>query len=371
MQTDGTWLNRLEITVQGERLAVLLIHSVLVYSNWEWGVLARSESLSALQAGLQASLKKLGHVPVYHQTDNSTAATCQLSSSAQEEGNADRGYTAGYLSLMAHYGIKPRTTHVGRPQENGDVEGSNGGLKRAIAQHLLLRGSREFDSIDAVEVFIQQVMDKRNQSRSARLAEELAAMKPLSATLLSTDQRLYARVSRGSLIRVLGNSYSVPTSLIGRTVTVYVSEWQLEVYYGRELMTTWPRLSGRAKHRVNYRHVIETLLRKPGGFRDYRYRDDLFPSLVFRQAWEQLQGWYAPRKADLTYLRVLHLAARTMESEVGCALELLIQQNQPWDETDLEQLIQPEPLVIPHLSVPAVSLAQYDQLLSGGHYVNG
>ena len=145
MQTDGTWLNRLEITVQGERLAVLLIHSVLVYSNWEWGVLARSESLSALQAGLQASLKKLGHVPVYHQTDNSTAATCQLSSSAQEEGNADRGYTAGYLSLMAHYGIKPRTTHVGRPQENGDVEGSNGGLKRAIAQHLLLRGSREFD----------------------------------------------------------------------------------------------------------------------------------------------------------------------------------------------------------------------------------
>lgn len=206
MQTDGTWLNRLEITVQGERLAVLLIHSVLVYSNWEWGVLARSESLSALQAGLQASLKKLGHVPVYHQTDNSTAATCQLSSSAQEEGNADRGYTAGYLSLMAHYGIKPRTTHVGRPQENGDVEGSNGGLKRAIAQHLLLRGSREFDSIDAVEVFIQQVMDKRNQSRSARLAEELAAMKPLSATLLSTDQRLYARVSRGSLIRVLGTA---------------------------------------------------------------------------------------------------------------------------------------------------------------------
>jgi hypothetical protein len=146
--------------------------------------------------------------------------------------------------------------------------------------------------------------------------------------------------------------------LIGRTVTVYVDEWQLKVYYGRELVESWPRLSGRDKHRVNYRHVIETLLRKPGGFRDYRYRADLFPRLIFRQAWEQLEEWYAPRKADLIYLRVLHLA-----------LEELVAQTERWDEIDLQQRIAYQGAPAPDLAVPAVSLADYDQLLGEVSYV--
>jgi hypothetical protein len=363
MQTDGTWLNELQITVQGEPLRALLIHSVLVYSNWEWGCVAGSESLMALQRGVQESLKELGGVPQYHQTDNSTAATYRLGVQEKEEEEGERGYTAGYLELLAHFGLKPRTTHVGRPQENGDVESANGALKRALEQHLLLRGGREFASIEAVEAFIQEVMTKRNRGRSERLSEELGVMKPLTARLLETRKRFYLRVNQGSLIRVLRNTYSVPTTLIGHTVTVYVDEWSVAVYYQRELIDTLPRLRGQQKHQVNYRHIIDTLLRKPGGFRDYRYREALFPCLIFRQAWEQLEGWYAPRKADLIYLRVLHLAARTMESEVAQALEGIVAQGERWDERAVEQLVNPEPLAIPDLKAPTVSLSAYDHLL--------
>jgi hypothetical protein len=370
MQTDGTWLNELQVTVQGEPLKAILIHCVLVYSNWEWGSLARSESLGALQLGLQESLKKLGGVPQYHQTDNSTAATYHLGQQGREAGEGERGYSPRYLELLSHYGLKPRVTHVRAPQENGDVESANGALKRALEQHLLLRGGRDFEGMEEVETFIQGVMDKRNQARQERLNEELALMKPLRASLLQTQQRLYVPVNKGSLIRVHHNSYSVPTSLIGHTVTVYVDEWQLKVYYGRELVETWPRLSGRDKHRVNYRHVIDTLLRKPGGFRDYRYRDDLFPRLIFRQAWEQLGQWYAPRKADLIYLRVLHLAARTLESEVTVALEEVVHKGERWDESHLEELIQREGVPVPDLAVPTVSLADYDQLLGEVSYVS-
>jgi hypothetical protein len=370
MQTDGTWLNELQMMVQGVPLKVILIHCVLVYSNWEWGCLARSESLGALQLGLQGSLKKLGAVPAYHQTDNSTAATYHLGQQGGEAGEAERGYSARYLEVLSHYGLKPRVTHVGRPQENGDVESANGALKRALEQHLLIRGGRDFERIEGVEGFIQGVMDKRNQARQARLGEELAVMKPLRASLLPTQQRLYVRVNKGSLIRVHNNSYSVPTSLIGHTVTVYVDEWRLKVYYGRELVETLPRLSGRDKHQVNYRHVIDTLLRKPGGFRDYRYRDDLFPRLIFRRAWEQLGQWYAPRKADLIYLRVLHLAARTLESEVAAALEEVVQKGARWDETQFERLLQSEPVPVPDLKAPPVSLADYDQLLGEVSYVS-
>jgi hypothetical protein len=128
-------------------------------------------------------------------------------------------------------------------------------------------------------------------------------------------------------------------------------------------MDTLPRLVGRHKHHVNYRHLIDTLLRKPGGFRNYRYRDDLFPSLVFRQAWEQLGQWYAPRKADLIYLRVLNLAARTLESDVAGALAQLLTVKKRWDESDVEQLLELEPAPVPEVTRPEVALDIYDQLL--------
>ena len=362
MQTDGTWLTELGVAIQGQPFKHMLIHSVLPYSNWEWGRVAQSESLAALQLGLQSTLIKLGHVPACHQTDNSSAATYWPGAKAQT--GSKREYTDGYLQLLEHYGIKPRTINLNSPQENGDVESAHGGTKRAIKQYLLLRGSRDFDSVEAYEAFLSDVMDRRNRSRQERLAEELAVMKPLTATPWACGSRVRVRVTRGSLIRVQKNVYSVPTGLIGQRVTVHIHEWHLEVYYQSHLVETLARLVGENRHHVNYRHVIDSLLRKPGGFRDYRYRDDLFPSLVFQRAWEQLNRWRSPRRADLTYLRILRLAARVMESEVAAALELLLTTPDPWDETDVERLLQPEPIPVPELTCGEVQLQQYDQLLS-------
>ena len=365
LQTDGTWLTELGVTVQGQPFKHLLIHSALPYSNWEWGRIAQSESLAAIQLGLQSTLVKLGHVPKHHRTDNSSAATYRPG--GQARAGSKREYTDSYLQLLNHYGLTPQRTNLNSPQENGDVESSNGGLKRAIEQHLLLRGSRDFESIAVYEDFLFDVMDRRNRSRQERLAEELAVMKPLSATPLATNTQIRVRVTRGSLIRVQKNLYSVPTSLIGRRVTVRVHEWRLDVYYQTHLVETLPRLIGEKRHRINYRHVIDSLLRKPGGFRDYRYRDGLFPSLVFRRAWESLNRRQSPRKADLTYLRVLRLAARKMESEVAAALDKLLTTTESWDETDVERMIQPEPIHVPQLACAEVDLQHYDRLLSEVH----
>jgi hypothetical protein len=365
MQTDGTWLTELGVTIQGEPFKHLLIHSVLSYSNWEWGRVAQSESLAAIKLGVQSTLIKLGSVPQFHQTDNSSAATHVLSAEEQEKTDKRRGYTDGYLQFLEHYGMEPRTTHLNSPHENGDVESANGSLKRALKQHLILRGSRDFASLEDYEAFLSQVMDKRNGTRQKRLADELAVMKPLPVEMLTICREEKVKVSRGGLIRVLYNTYSVPTSLIGHMVTVHIHEWHLEVYYGNKLMDTLPRLVGRHKHHVNYRHLIGTLLRKPGGFRNYRYRDDLFPSFVFRQAWERLGQWYAPRKADLIYLRILGLAARILESDVAGALAQLLTTKQRWNETDVEQLLELEPTPVPDIARGEVTLDIYDQLLKG------
>ena len=363
MELDGTWLTKLGVTIQDQPFKHILIHCVLSYSNWEWGRVVQSESLGAVRLGLQSTLVKLGYVPRILQTDNSSAATRWLGIREEGEENNRRAYTRDYLHLLEHYGLEPQTIHVASPNENADVEAAHGVLKRALKQELLLRGSREFEDIEAYEAFLFEVMDKRNKQRQKRLAEEVAAMKPLKATPLANSVKRKVRVSSSSLIRVLKKTYSVPTSLIGKEVTVYVHEWSLDVYYAGQLLDTLPRLIGQKSHHVNYRHLIDTLLRKPGGFRRYRYREDLFPQLVFRQAWEQLNQWHPPRRADIVYLRVLRLAARTFESDVTAALKLLVNRGQRWDETDLEQLLEPVPVAVPRLSRGAVELGHYDQLL--------
>lgn len=363
LQTDGTWMNTLGITLGGQAFPHLLIHSVLPYSNWEWGRVAQSESLLAIRLGLQSALAQLGHVPAIHQTDNTTAATHQLGPETRDQSLAERGYNEEYLQLLAHFGMQPRTIHLDAPNENGDIEAANGALKRAVEQHLLLRGSRDFADPNDYEAFLWRLLDKRNALRSTPLAEELAVMKPLTMGLLPDRQEIRPRVSAGGTIRVLNNVYSVPSGLIGKLVTARIYEWQIEVWYGNQCVDRFPRLIGLKRHQVNYRHVIDTLLRKPGGFRDYRYRDDLFPCAVFRQAWEALQRRLSPRRADLAYLRLLKLAAVGSESEVAAVLAELLATQMPWDDNTVAARLPSAPAAMPALQPGAVNLADYDQLL--------
>jgi len=92
MQTDGTWMTKLGITINGQAFPHLLIHSVLPYSNWEWGRVAQSESLLAIRLGVQSALMKLAHIPKIHQTDNTTAATHKLGPEASEKSLEERGF---------------------------------------------------------------------------------------------------------------------------------------------------------------------------------------------------------------------------------------------------------------------------------------
>lgn len=167
------------------------------------------------------------------------------------------------------------------------------------------------------------------------------------------------------------NAYSVPTSLINQQVRVRIYEWHLEVYYRQQLVETMPRLVGQNRCQLNYRHLIDPLLRKPGGFRNYRYREALFPNPIFRQAWDILNQWYAPRKADLTPqgLRLLHLAARHLESEVVTVLAQLLAGQDRWDDTTVAWLIAPPAAAVPQLAVPPINLSQYDALLREVSYV--
>jgi len=356
LQTDFTWAPELGVTIGGEAFDHLLCQSVLPYSNWQSVTVCLSESMLALQRGVQTALFRLGRVPRWHQTDNSTAATHDLRS-------GKRGFNEEYAALMRHLGLEPRTIGIGESHQNGDVEAANGALKRCLEQHLLLRGHRDFESGAAYEAWIDEVATGANGLRTKRVEEELAVMKPLTARRLPEVQRLWLRVSSESTIRVKNNTYSVPSRLQGERVEVHLRDRDLEVYYGGQRQMAAERLQGEGKHRINYRHIIWSLVKKPGAFARYRYRQDLFPREVFRRAYDRLAEALGERRADLEYLRVLHLAAATMESEVAAALELLLAEEALPRFSEVRSLVVAAEPEVPAMAPLTVDLGAYDALL--------
>jgi len=364
-QTDFTSTGELGITIAGDPLDHLICQFVLPYSNWQWPTVCFSESLLALRRGVQSAVFRLGSVPKFLQTDNSTAATHQLSAKDKEEteGNRERGFNEEYVRMIEHLGMKPRTIGIGKSEQNGDVESSHGVLKRRLEQHLLLRGSRDFESLEAYERWVQDVCEQANRLRDERLGEELAVMSALRVDRLPEYSRVDVSVTSWSTIRVKRNTYSVPSRLIGERLRVHLYEDRLEVLHGPVLQLVTERLRGGGKHRINYRHVIGSLVRKPGAFERYRYREDLFPTLVFRRAYDALVDSLTSRKSDIEYLRLLHLAARTMESDVEAALELFLADGTLPLCDDIKPLVEQYEPEVPDLAIPVVDLTDYDELL--------
>jgi transposase len=357
VQSDFTHMDDLAITIAGAPFPHVLFHSVLTYSNVEAVSVCFSETFEALAEGLERALWQFGGVPAQHRTDHLSAAVKQL---RREEKEA---WTARYQALMAHYGMEPTWNNVGIAHENGDVEQAHYRFKEAVDQALRARGSRDFVHRAAYDHFLQTLLHRRNQHRAAAFALEREALHPLPSAPLGPCKELRVPVSRFSTISVLGNTYSVPSRLIGTTVTIRVRAETLHGYVGSTLAFTLPRLQGRKQHRIVYQHIIWSLVRKPGAFAAYRYRDDLFPTTTFRRAYDRLQA-ILPRRADREYVRVLHLAATTSESEVDTALVLLLEaQTPPTVEAVRDLLGLSRQATTPSLTAPRLDLTTYDTLL--------
>ncbi|MEO6878438.1 MAG: IS21 family transposase [Gemmatimonadaceae bacterium] len=231
-QTDFTRTAELAITIGGELFVHMLCVFVLPYSNWQWATVCLSESMVALRRGVQRALFEIGRIPEFHQTDNSTAATHRIPQGADEKfEDGKRSFNVEYLALMKHFGMKPRTTAVGAKEQNGDVEAANGAFKRRLEQALLIHGSRDFESAEAWQTFVDRVSRKANANRKTRVAEDLAAMRELNVAKLPAYTEERARVTDWSTVRIKYCAYSVPSRLKGEWVRVRIFEEKIEVRY--------------------------------------------------------------------------------------------------------------------------------------------
>jgi len=335
--SDFTHMMSLGVTIRGQRFEHLIYHFVLTYSNWETGMVCFSESFESLSEGLQQALWELGGVPSAHRTD-------RLSAAVHKDLNPDI-FTERYGGLLRHYGLQGQKTQAASPHENGDVEQRHYRFKRALEQSLLLRGSRDFDSRADYQAFLRKLFGQLNAGRQDRLQEELTVLQRLPARRLDTSKRLRVKVRGSSTIRVAKNVYSVDSRLIDETVEVRLFAEHLEIYYAQQ----------------------KVLVRKPGAFEHYRYRQDLFPTHRFRLAYDQLKSRLNGRSSK-EYLRILLTAARESEAAVDEALRHLVEHSQVISADRVHELVatgaelaRPREVVI-----DKVELTAYDALLHAG-----
>ena len=355
---DFTNCDELGVTISGAPFEHLLFELVLSFSGWRWPTVALSESYEALLLGVQEALWRLGGVVEVLRSDNLSAATHELPLSG------GRALTRRYQGLLDHYGLTSTRISPSKAHENGVVEQAHRRTKSILAQMLVLRGSYDFLSVDEYQRWVRDVIERdHNALLGEKLVEERRHLRELPVVALPTYTTFTVMVRRWSTIRVVNHAYSVPARLIGERVRVHLHHDHLEVYYAGKLVERLPRIRGQRWARIDYHHVIWSLVKKPGAFARYRWREELFPSLVFRRAYDALRGFYSER-ADPEYVRILYLAAVSGEQVVEQTLGELLDGGERFDADRVRRQVRPERPSVPVITIGAPDLKVYDALLA-------
>lgn len=353
--SDFTHAADLDVHIAGARFEHLLYQFALAYSGWRHvAVVLGGECFLDLSAGLQDALWELGGSPREHRTDSLSAAFRNL---AERE-----DLTRRYEWLCAHYGMVPSRNNRGASHENGSIEARHGTLKHFIDQALLLRGSREFDSLEAYRHFLAEVTARANGRIAKALTIERACLRPLPPRRTNEYEEVDARVTKFAVFTVRGVVYSAPSRLIGHRLKVRVYAERIEAMLGGACVLRAPR-SLRGMQIVDFRHVLPALKRKPGALVRWRMRDALFPRSEYRDTWRRLIERLPEARAARTMVGLLELAQTAGEAVVARRLGEFDAAGELPDLEVLRAEFAPRIPVQPTVQVQLPPLAAYDQLV--------
>ena len=364
--SDFTHMGALGVTVAGEPLDHMLYHFRLAWSGFTHArVVLGGESFTALAEGLQDALWHLGGVPREHRTDSLSAAFCNLRKDEAED------TTERYKALCAHYGMTVSRNNRGVAHENGSIEGPHGHLKRRVADALALRGSSNFDDLDAWRNFIAEVVGRANAHRSRAIEAERATLGDLPAMRTADYEPASVNVTSSSGFVLRRVFYTVPSRLIGHRLGARIYDDRLDLFLSGTHVLTLPRgragATGPSVHVVNYRHVIHSLKKKPMALLNLVYRDELFPREPYRRCFERALERLSEREACRLAVGLLALAhEESCEAELATEIDRALKAGQLPDPDELKARFAPQRGKMPSVDVTRPPLVGYGSLLSAG-----
>lgn len=360
--SDFTDMSELGVTVAREPLPHRLYHFRLVFSGFEHGhVVLQGESFVALAAGLQDALWSLGGVPHEHRTDSLSAAFRNIEPEVEED------WTTRYDALCGHYGMVASRNNRGIAHENGAIEAPHGHLKSAVEDALLLRGSRDFDTIADYRAFIDALVGRHNARNRKRIDAERAVLRPLPMRRAEDGEQAMVTVTSSGGFMLRRVFYTVPSRLIGHRLKVRVHDDRIDVFLGGTHLTTLPRGRGygdnRRSHVVDYRHVIHSLRAKPGALPGLVYRDQLFPRDAYRRLYDAAMEALPERAACKLVVGALAIAhERGVEADLAALIDASLDAGAIPALADLRERFAPDPEALPQVTVTLTPLSAYDVL---------
>ena len=363
--SDFTHLKGVTITVQGKPFQHLLYHYRLAYSGWQYvQVIQGGESFVGLSQGLQNALTACGGVPQTHRTDS-------LSAAYRNVGGRNPKLTQMYGEVCSHYRVRPTHNNKGVAHENGSIESPHGHFKRRLCQALFRRGSFEFESVAAYQALIEQVIAQQNAKRTQKFEVEQVTLQALPRYRSPDYEVLSVKVSCYSTITIRCILYSVPSRLINQRLTIHLYHNQLVGFVGTTTVITLPRLHvhGSEKIRrarsINYRHLVESLRRKPRAFLHCDWQDDLLPNPQWQHLWQQMKQSIEPDLAARLMVEALYIAATQDKEELVATFVLAQLETQSLSLRRLQQYFDliPDATAMALVETTQHDLATYDQLL--------
>ena len=362
--SDFTDTRALNITVAGVVLVHRLYHFRLAFSGFAHAhVVLGGESFVALAEGLQNALWALGGVPKQHRSDSLSAAYRNLDKAAADD------LTQRYDGLMAHYAMTPSRNNPGVAHENGSIESPHGHLKTALKDELLLRGSTDFDDLEAYRAFVDLIIGRQNAHNRKRIELEMPSLGKLPKRRTADFEEKTVTVTRSGGFMLNRVFYTAPSRLIGHRLRVRLYDDRLECFLGSTAMMTLrrgqPVSESKGSHVVDYRHVIHALRKKPMALLNLVYRDQLFPRPAYRHAFEALLAAAGDKRACKITVELLALAHdRACEAELAEALDADIDAGRLPDLAFLRAYFGPDPASVPLIDVAVVPLSAYDELVA-------
>ncbi len=347
------------ITIGGNDFNHRLYHYRLVFSKWAYvKVIIGGESYTALTEGLQNALIKSGGTPKEHRSDSLSAAF----------NNNKKELTACYQQFCDHYKIKPTRCNLGKSHENGSIESPHGHLKNRIKQTLLLRGSNDFSSIEEYQSFIDKIVARHN-NRCHLFAEEKKYLGELPKYKTADFTVLHVKVTSCSTINVRSISYSVPSRLIAQKLVIHLFDDRLEIFYNSKKAYELRRIYNKDKRRscINYRHIVTSLVQKPQAFKNFIYKEDLFPSDSYKNIWA-ITNRQESKLACKYFVKLLFLASKLSESKEGDLANYVLNYHKEWQELPSIENCSSEFGIIIAKKIPVIlayqhPLSNYSQLL--------
>lgn len=246
----------LYLTIDGRRMKLYMAVFTLAYSNHRTAYLFLQQNTQAFMESHRLYFRMLEMVPHRMVYDNMRVAIASFVGGKQP--------TDALIRMEAGYHYSHRFCNIRSGNEKGHVERSVEVVRR--------KAFCEQDTFDTIEDAGEQLLRACSElnfplcmyegSAEQKLEEEQKYMLPLKDEIGCSEQHSY-HVDKYGTIVIRGIHYSVPDTLVGKEVTVFIYSNKIVVYHEKDIVATHEKTPVNG-WKLDLIHYLRTFEKKPG-----------------------------------------------------------------------------------------------------------